>query len=300
MAFLSLIIVLLLVQWWGSGKPLQQDGWFFSLWARIDAQQEKLPFGHITPLLGALLLPIGFVFLLQVWLQYNGLWIWLLPINVVVLLFSLGRGDFSGFLHHYLEAAKSDNSVRAAQVLDEYNLDPQLRKERVGDSWMELHAEALRVFGYRGFERMFAVIFWFMILGVAGALAYRLLILAWSRWLEVNDSRAACLERVLVWVEWPAARLMGVAWALVGNFEVCMKPWRQSCLKLVSAQTFLSGIVRGALGDDQSCDGNMSTTTAATRIEPAYSLSLVKNLEGMFSRALLFWVVVVAIVSVLI
>lgn len=298
MAFLSLIIVLLLVQWWGSGKPLQRDDWFFSMWAYLEARKHKLPFAEVAPMAIALALPVVLLLILQLWFMVSGLWLWLLLLNVLVLLFSLGRGDFSEAIHHYLEAAKTDNSVRAAQVLDECNLDPELRKERASDSWMELHAEALRVFGYRGFERMFAVIFWFMVAGVAGVMAYRLLILAWQRLLEVNDARATCVARVLVWVEWPAARLMGVAWALVGNFEVCMKPWRDGCFQLVSAQRFLSSIVRGALGDDQVCGGDLSSTTSATRIEPAYSLSLVKNLEGMFSRALLLWVVVVAVVSV--
>ncbi|MDO6746890.1 regulatory signaling modulator protein AmpE [Gilvimarinus sp. 1_MG-2023] len=297
MAFLSLIIVLLLVQWWGSGKPLQRDQWFYQLWLVIERSADRLPFKRYTPIVLALGLPVALLLALQIGLYRADGWFWLLLLNVLVLLFSLGRGDFSASIGRYLEAAQADDSVRAAQVLDENNLDPQLRQERTSSSWMDLHNEALRVFGYRGFERMFAVIFWFMVCGAAGALGYRLVVLAWSRWLAVNDARSACLGRVLLWLEWPAARLMGVAWALVGNFEVCMQPWRENCFKAVPTQRFLSSIIRGALGDDQACGSNTLSATAATRIEPAYSLSLVKNLEGMFSRALLFWVVVVAVIS---
>lgn len=299
MAFLSLIIVLLLVQWWGSGRPLHQDEWFFRLWAYLDGLKAKLPYRRFTSVALALALPVIFLALLQLWLYASGWWFWLLLLNVAVLLFSLGRGEFSSAIERYLDAAKNDNSVRAVQILEENNLDPQLRKERSATGWMELHAEALRVFGYRGFERMFAVIFWFMLCGAAGALGYRLLILAWKHLLDTNDPRAICLERILTWIEWPAARLMGLSWALVGNFEVCMKPWRENCFKLVPAQWFLSSIVRGALGDDQACGNEPSDTTSATRIEPAYSLSLVKGLAGMFSRSLLFWVAVVAIISLM-
>lgn len=296
MTFLSLVIVLLLVQWWGSGKPLQQDEWFFASARYFDRQRGKI--GEWFAAAAAIGLPVVSLFAIQCLLALAGWWLWVLVVNVLVLLFSLGRGEFGRRIKEYVEAAGADQSVHAVQILEEMNLDPELRAQREEDDWVQLHADALRVFSYRGFERMFAVIFWFMVLGAAGALAYRLLNLIWVHYLQVNDRRALCVAKALTWVEWPAARLMGIAWAMVGNFELCIKPWRDYCFKAISTQKFLLSVVRGALGDDLS-PGQASHVTGATRIEPAYSLGLVKSLESMFSRALLLWVVVVAIVTLM-
>src|SRR5690606_25380735 len=42
------------------------------------------------------------------------------------------------------------------------------------ENWAELDRRMLALVSYRGFERTFAVLFWFVVLGPAGALLYRL------------------------------------------------------------------------------------------------------------------------------
>ncbi|MDO3382835.1 regulatory signaling modulator protein AmpE [Gilvimarinus algae] len=300
MTFLSLVIVLLLVQWWGSGKPLQRDEWFYRWWQWLQAHAgERLPAGAVGFLAVACpsLVLLGLVLVIGWYLPA----VWLLLVNVPVLLYSLGRGEFSQSLQKYLEAARADNSVRAAQVLDEMNLDPGLRCEREGDNWMQLHQEALRVFSYRGFERMFAVLFWFLVAGAVGALVYRLVVLLRAHLLEQNDPAARSVNCAAHWLEWPAARLMGVSWALVGNFEACIKPWRQYCLDTrVSTPVYLAAVLSGALGDERHWPDSDAATTQGARIEPAYSLQLVAHTGAMFSRALLLWVFAAALIILIV
>ena len=79
-------------------------------------------------------------------------------------------------------------------------------------------------------RRWFAVLFWFLMLGPAGALGYRLLALmavSPMRSLVPADTLQAA-QRVLAWVEWPVAQLMALAMALVGNFDTAWKAWRQA------------------------------------------------------------------------
>jgi AmpE protein len=114
------------------------------------------------------------------------------------------------------------------------------------DDWQSLHAQALRVIAYRGFERTFAVIFWFVIAGALGALLYRLSII--YREHTVADTSDAELADKWLWlIELPAVRLMGLTWAFVGNFDSC--PWRESLLDTEhSSIHILNNSLRGALG----------------------------------------------------
>lgn len=297
MIFLSLIVVLVLVQWWGSGGPIQWDGWFYR-WT--DALTERL---SGWPAWTCVLLVVGIpvlvltlvVGLLYYWQAY---W-WLLCINLPVLLYSLGRGRFTHTVQSYIEAAHIGDTVRAAHILDQQNLDPALRTQVREDNWQALHAEALRIFSYRGFERMFAVLFWFIVLGAPGALAYRLLSLYWCRLLERNQPYAARVTDWMTMVEWPAARLMGVTWALVGNFEYCMHQWREQWWRAKRTPVFLAAALQGALGAAGSQGPDSTIRPGQPLIEPGYSLGLVENILPMFSRALLAWVFVVALITLL-
>lgn len=93
-------------------------------------------------------------------------------------------------------------------------------------------------------RRWFAVLFWFLLLGPAGALGYRLLaLMAVSPMRSVvpgETLRAA--QHALVWVEWPVAQLMALSMALVGNFDTAWKAWRHA-----HGERWMAGI--GFLGD---------------------------------------------------
>ena len=83
---------------------------------------------------------------------------------------------------------------------------------------------------YNALRRWFAVLFWFLLLGPAGALGYRLLAL-----MSISPMRAlvapetlSAAQRALGWVEWPVAQLMALSMALVGNFDTAWKAWRHA------------------------------------------------------------------------
>lgn len=64
------------------------------------------------------------------------------------------------------------------------------------------------------FRYYFAVSFWFILFGAAGALAYGLI-----------RSRAADYPRLIAWVEWLPLRVAGFAYLLVGHFSRAMPVW---------------------------------------------------------------------------
>lgn len=299
MNFLSIIAALALVQWWGSGAPLQRDQWFYSWIERVQTW-ELLKTHSAGRLLVAILGPC-----LALWLVIWGLacWWgtgWVFFVAVPVLLYSLGRGEFTAQVKAYLLASKRGDSVAASQAVAQLQGDLPSADQASADDWETLNREALSIISYRGFERMFAVLFWFLILGPVGALLYRLSALYLER---QPDSFA---ERWLWLLEWPAVRLMGFTLAMAGNFDTCFSRWQRDFFDVErSSQELLQDQLRGALGEPSEevygPDHDPEPLTEKAEFENgAADQRLIKASLPLFSRSLLLWVCVLALVTLLV
>jgi adenosylcobinamide-phosphate synthase len=78
----------------------------------------------------------------------------------------------------------------------------------------------------RAHSGLLAPIFWFVILGPAGAVLYRLAQLIQQAWQfeESNFDRPA--QRLFYWLDWLPAHVTAISFAVVGNFEDAMYCWR--------------------------------------------------------------------------
>jgi AmpE protein len=321
MIFLSLVVVLAIVYWLGSARILQYDGWFKWLTNHV----QKIPglsAAPALPLVLALLIPLAVLVILFLFVHQFAGKQWLFFLYVPVLLYSLGRGNILMDAQEYIALATRGDSVAAAQLLD------RLRATGVAadvNDWRGLHTEALRVFAYRGFERMFAVLFWFFIAGPFGALLYRLSVL-YRDFSEAGSETLAIANKWLWLLELPAVRLMGVTWAFVGNFETC--PLRKNLLDMHSPSDYvLNECLRGALGASTDCSAaamaqmapaekvemqeemeeetqdiieDLTGDVITTHSEPAYSFALVKSSLPLYSRSLLFWICAIAFATLVV
>lgn len=279
MTFLSVFLVLVLVQWWGSGAPLQKDGWF----DRYLHWLERRP-SRAWPKLQLLLAVVApaLVLWLLTWAVAEGLSEgWLIFIAVPVLLYSLGRGGFSAEVQAYVEASERGDSVSAAQHLAA--LQGNAVEDADPEDWASMHRQALKTIAYRGCERMFAVLFWFLILGPAGALMYRLSVLYRER------SGSAQVHRWLWLMEWPVVRVMGFTWAMAGNFDSCFfRCQRDLGDTRQGTSVLLYDQMLGALGKAEP--------------DPADSvvdLDMIRASQPLYSRSLLLWVCVLALITLL-
>lgn len=168
MILISVIIALAVVQLWGSGAPLHKDQWFYKLVSILGRQR------YLVGVSGGVLFFILVIPLLALALALE-LVHWILPtggeliILVPVLLYSLGRGDFADQVGEYLAAWRHRDSAHACNVLAVMR-DSENELEKIVD-WGQLHQRALKIFAYCGFERLFAVLFWFLLLGPGGGFA---------------------------------------------------------------------------------------------------------------------------------
>lgn len=337
MIFLSLIAVLGILYWSkNAASVLQRDGWFIWLLNRLRALPAVSSF-PLLPMVLSLVLPL-LLMMVCIWaivhfLSANFLFFLYVP----VLLYSLGRGDFLADVNNYLAIAARGDSVAASKWIDDFcgHVASDISTTPVGD-WKGLHTQALKVISYRGFERAFAVLFWFVIAGAVGALLYRLSVIYREQTIP-HSNEAALAEKWLWLIEFPAVRLMGLTWAFVGNFD--SSPLRDSLLDTEnSSMTILNNSLRGALGaptdlyikpavvvdadatpaevaeaaeelaeaeaeadeNAQEIIEDLVGITLSPQAEPAYSFALVKSSLPLYSRSLLFWVGAIAFATLFI
>ena len=278
MLFLAGMIAIGLLQFWGTAGRVHRDGWFSS-W-----QSLLLGTGLSgTPGLVLLVLPpallVAFVLQLAAPVLFGLLWIALAALG---LLYAFGRGDFQAAMGRYRAHAFSGDFeaayLEASQVYawGERDGNPQ--------SAAEVHLLVQRALLYEGFQRWFAVVFYFAILGPAGAVAYRLL------QLSSDGFGAQQRERCLFYVDWVPARLLSATFALTGDF-LGSRAALVAGLQDVSRQApeVLSAVAFAALDADTPADGTGDTDFSA--------LAAAQNRElgSLLARSAACWVVVLSL-----
>jgi AmpE protein len=156
-----------------------------------------------------------------------------LVLAVIVLFFSLGPNDIGEDVNDYCSALESGNQEsidQTAKALIE-NTVPDTALERI-----RCVEEAVCI---QANNRLFAVIFWFVLLGPLGPLgawAYRVTDLVRRRAVfqsgreESDPATIAPLREAAVtlhsWFAWIPARLTAIGYAVAGHFDAALAAWR--------------------------------------------------------------------------
>lgn len=281
MDFLTVLIVVGLLQYWGSGTPLHRDLWFtrWCVWLG-----ETLPVVPQAVQVVAIATPV--LLAAVVWINFHDA-LWILPLNVLLLVYCLGRGDFSEQVDHYLAAVERDDWEAAYLVANQCQACTLSEND---SNWQELHGHMLKALAYNGFERLFAVLFWFLLAGIPGALMYRLSVL-WRQGIP-TQSRQPEVGSWLWIIEWAPLRVFGLSLALAGHFVACFEYWREVVLDVErgSAEVIQRYIV-GALG--------LQDKGAIDSDRPQAAAGEIRQLRSLYSTTLWIWVCLLALVSIL-
>lgn len=279
MTFLVLIMGLLILRFHGHAQSVQKDSWFRG-WTRSVENWSRLRHDSAQALL-IILVPVALLALL-LWLVRD-LSLVRFTISLIVLLYSFGRGDLGAQLDDYCDAAKRGDTQAAY-----HELTPINRFDSGATDWLELQQELAAGLPYRLFEREFAVVFWFAVLGPAGALLYRL---AWLRAAQLMESSQPTPGRLDVWsgsrllalLEWLPARLLIPTLAIVGNFTPVMQLAGRLCLGSYPAATLLAILVQTASG------------WRARDLDFDSERDVIAGIQALMRRALVLWVLIVAV-----
>lgn len=208
MIFLVVLLALVIDKLTDWRQVVQNDG----PWLRWRHKIESRASLASSPWLGLMLLVLLPVLLLAFLLTaleplaYG----WLsLPLHLLVLLYSLGRGHGKRELGPFRDAWRRGDHEAAILVAER---DLGLRADDAPGLLRAVEAQLL----WRSHQDFFAVIFWYVLLGPVAALAYRLLALT----LEYAEShaireRAGQLKHAF---DWLPVRVLLASFGLVGNF----------------------------------------------------------------------------------
>jgi AmpE protein len=208
MSFLVLLLAVWIEKFSALRQRVQRDG----VWLRELAKMEAGPGMSTRPwLILALmvLLPVLLLGLLLIVLQ-SVAYGWLaFPVHLLVLIYSLGRGDLLAALGPFRDAWRRGDEQAGSHVAER---DMGV----VADNSEQLLAGVQSYLLWQAYQSFFAVIFWYFLLGPVAALSYRLLALAAEHGKTPTlVERAGQLRHAFDWVP---VRLLAASFALVGNF----------------------------------------------------------------------------------
>ena len=192
MSFVVLLLAILVEKFSGLRLRLQRDGGWLRELHKLESSQSlgNKPWWILIILI---VLPAAVLGLLLVVLHPVAYGLLALPIHLLVVIYSLGRGDLQAAAH----VAERDLGVSAES----------------GEQLLEKVQGHLL---WQGYQSFFAVIFWYFLLGPVVVLSYRLLALAAEH--SQNPALVERAEQLRHAFDWLPVRLLAASFALVGNF----------------------------------------------------------------------------------
>ena len=211
---------------------------------------------------------------------------------VIVLFFCWGPRELDGDIEAVLKAPDRDQRLAAAQAL---RPDPVRQP-------LPLEANALVEAAFASaLSRWFGVLFWFVLLGPAGALGYRMVQLA-----ARNDAFAdrldadqhEVLERTALILDWAPAHLVALTLALVTEFDAVLHTWRdyhaahgQGYFTLDLG--FLGALAKAGIDADVEAGDGYATDVSNPLVELA-------DAQKVLRRILVGWLALIALVALIV
>jgi membrane protein required for beta-lactamase induction len=284
MEFIAVLIAVALLQGWGSGGPVQRDEWFHGLRGWLGGWFDGAPRQLLL-----IVVPTVALVMIKESLDDRGYGLAELVLLVIVLLYSMGRGDLTDAIARYLERWRRGDFQAAFEQL-RVDAVRGLPDDAVSNP-QTLHRFVRSRVYYRSYERLFAVLFWFALGGAAGAFAYRLTVL--DR--EAQREGEAALP-ILYWLDWIPARLTALSFALIGNFDACYREWRRLFgYSKLPAVDLLERCGNAALDIGDPAIGEEETTEQLIE----RGSRQVEAVELLQRRTLVVWVVAIAVIVLL-
>ncbi|PYC22158.1 regulatory signaling modulator protein AmpE [Pseudomonas mosselii] len=206
MSFLVLVLALWIEKFSALRQRLQRDGFYLGELVRLERSGKVHPWWTLGILV---LAPVVLLVLLLHVLEPVAYGLLALPVHLLVLVYSLGRGDVKAALGPFRDAWRRGDEQAALHVAER---DLGLAADDAQNLIKRVQGHLL----WQAYQSFFAVIFWYFLLGPGAALTYRLLALT------MDNSRQPALQTLAGQLrhamDWLPVRVMTVSFALVGNF----------------------------------------------------------------------------------
>jgi membrane protein required for beta-lactamase induction len=222
MTLIFILIALGLDFFLGNLERYRSYSWFISLFYFLEKRLAHYKYWDGSfGLLGLLAIPVLVLLLITSTLDY---WSSVIEgvFTLLVLIYCLAPEALDDRLDQYITAVEEDDADNVSSLTDEL-IDGTVISDEDGNETAIIKSVFIEAH-----KRSFAVIFWFLILGVVGALLYRLVNELND---ELNDIRGGFADSTNVLLnilEWPSSRVMIIALALGGSLSHAFSAWKES------------------------------------------------------------------------
>lgn len=297
MGLIVIIISLILERAFGHLQYVRRLDWFPGY---RDTLFSRVPESWTSGVGGVILVlaPVVLAALFLQWLLGDVLWGFPeLLFSIAVVTYCLGPEAFNQQVDAYLEAREAGEYSKAGKIAEKLVGGP------VSD---DIHRQAKQVTTavlYEGNVRIFAVLFWFLLLGPAGALLYRM-VAAYAQdadqrldvsALETPEFESGAAARVHALLDWLPARLLSLTFFLTGSFDDAWRGWRRAWQAdqdfIDSSRSIVVSTGCGAMRHE------VDDTSAEAASYETYDLQWVRTARALIWRSLVVWLVIVALLT---
>ncbi|MDH5378216.1 MAG: regulatory signaling modulator protein AmpE [Gammaproteobacteria bacterium] len=148
-----------------------------------------------------------------VWSLGDILFLFELAAGAVILVYCLGPKSFYDQVKEF--CASSDNGNQESAIWYLESILGRTITQNEARSLNRTMAENLFVLAH---ERIFALLFWFLILGPFGAVVYRALRRASEKLGSAEESKDSWVHQLAYLAAWPSSRLLSIIYGVTGNF----------------------------------------------------------------------------------
>jgi len=141
-----------------------------------------------------------------------------LLLAIVVLIYTFGPRDLDIDVRKVIRADDEEQQKEALEAL----LDGPEPEEKEACQNAAINA----VFS-KALKRWFGIIFWFAVLGIYGALLYRLAVWLTDNDFGLHEEQKDLVTRLCKIMEWPVAQLMTLSLAMATDFDSVYRAWKK-------------------------------------------------------------------------
>lgn len=293
MTLIALLLVLAIERFIGAVDHLRHLDWFRSYvaWCENKLSQQRLwqgPLGVIVILLPPLLLLILISYGLH---ELTPVLDFILA--CAVLLYCLGPADLGHQVTHYTEALQAGDHDAAETARAAFINHRWMHYGPLGCTLASLLEQAN--------VRLFAVLFWFAVLGPVGALLYRLSAELYRHYHGVHGGFADSMRDLYNLLNWPTTRLSALGFALAGHLVDALEGWREAEARSLAVNEEVlieSGL--NALQFNQDAAAPVSPVLDSSDGEPQTDdiIEWVGMARSLENRTLIVWLCVLAVMTI--
>jgi AmpE protein len=290
MSLITILIALFLERFAGTLDDMRRFEWLdaYADWMRDFLAGTGIRDGTVVFTLT--ILPLVLLLALVVALIHGAL-LGLLDVilGVFILLLCLGPRDINDEVGGYVEAGTmndEERQLRHARAL--------LGKEEVPEQPLERTRAVVGAIFPEANSRLFAVLFWFAVLGPLGAVLYRLG--AWFKTPSEDkpEGFVAAAARLQALMDWVPARLIALGYGLVGSFDAAFAVLTRA---LPGSWQHMADENRALLSDAGTASLQLEHVRGDHLDDPAELNALVERAEGLIMRTLVVFLAVLALMT---